>query len=115
MPERARTVWTRRPSLLPLTVVAVGLASQETTQADPAVQVAAVPLLTTLALMLMLVVLLQEAVQVMLVVPLPWLHTLVGSTLLPVVVAQEPLGAIPTVPLVEVLILALMVVLVRAA
>ena len=30
------------------------------------------------------------------------------------VVVQEPLGAIPTVPLVEVLILALMVVLVQA-
>jgi|TARA_Y100000034_G_C6788571_1_gene352887 hypothetical protein len=70
MPERVRTVLIHRPSLSPLTAVAVGLAWQETTQEEMAVQVVAVPLLTTLVLRLILVVLLQEAVQVMLVVPL---------------------------------------------
>ena len=67
---RARTVLIRRPSLLPLTVVAVGLVWQETTQEEMAVQVVAVVPPTTLALRPVLAVLLQGAVREMMVATL---------------------------------------------
>ena len=105
----------RRPSLSPLTVVAVGLEWQETTQAEMAVQVVAVAPPITLALRPVLAVLLQGVALEMTVATLFWPRTLVMNTPPQEVVVQEPLGAIPTVPLVGVLILALMVVLVRAA